>query len=404
MRKKIFKFFSLVFCLLTICACEGKGNKKTEEEPIPAIGFRASDYSLETYKVKKNETLPLLLKRIGLPKDSVSVILTQLDTLFNPRKMKIGQKVEAYYSGDSLNRRLEYAVYSHSKTKVTVFKCADSLYLWNYYKPVEHQEEYVDVLIDNSLWADLTKAGAPAELAIELADIFAWTVNFFGLQKGDRFQTIYTKQVCEGEVIAVDHVDFCRYTRSGSSEICAIKVDDIPGTNDKYFNQNGENLRKTFLKAPLKFTRVSSKFSLRRKHPVTGQIRPHTGVDYAAPMGTPVVALGDGTVISAGWTDNGGGNVIKIKHNSVYTTGYLHLKGFASGIKKGAKVRQGQVIGYVGSTGRSTGPHLDFRVWRNGSPIDPLTMKSPAAEPLPKEYKPKLDSLYNHYISLVNGD
>ena len=142
----------------------------------------------------------------------------------------------------------------------------------------------------------------------------------------------------------------------------------------------------------------------RRKHPVTGQIKPHTGVDYAAPMGTPVVALGDGTVISAGWTDNGGGNVIKIKHNSVYTTGYLHLKGFASGIKKGAKVRQGQVIGYVGSTGRSTGPHLDFRVWRNGSPIDPLTMKSPAAEPLPKEYKPKLDSLYNHYISLVNGD
>ncbi|MGN1226204.1 MAG: peptidoglycan DD-metalloendopeptidase family protein [Candidatus Cryptobacteroides sp.] len=403
MRKKIFKFFSVIFCIGTICACAGKGSKEAEEEPIPAIGFRASDYSLETYSVKKNETLPVLLKRIGLPSDSVTVLLKQLDTLFNPRKMKIGQKVEAYYSGDSLNRRLEYAVYSHSKTKVTVFKCADSLYLWNYYKPVEHQEEYVDVLIDNSLWADLTKAGAPAELAIELADIFAWTVNFFGLQKGDRFQTIYTKQVCEGEVIAVDHVDFCRYTRAGSSEICAIRM-DIPGSNDKYFNQNGENLRKAFLKAPLKFTRVSSKFSLRRKHPVTGQIKPHTGVDYAAPLGTPVVALGDGTVISAGWTDNGGGNVIKIKHNSVYTTGYLHLKGFASGIKKGAKVRQGQVIGYVGSTGRSTGPHLDFRVWRNGSPIDPLTMKSPAAEPLPAAYKPELDSLYTHYISLINGD
>ena len=258
------------------------------------------------------------------------------------------------------------------------------------------------MVINNSLWADLTAQGAPAQLVIELADIYAWTVNFFGLQKGDRFQTIYTQSVCEGEVIGVDHVDFCKYSR-GDDQVCAIRF-DIPGKGDKYFNPQGENLRKAFLKAPLKFTRVSSKFTMRRKHPITGQVRPHTGVDYAAPMGTPVVALGDGVVTFAGWTNNGGGNMIKIQHNSVYNTGYLHLKGFASGIKKGKRVTQGQVIGYVGSTGRSTGPHLDFRVWKNGTPIDPLAMKSPAAEPLPSQYKPQLDSLFTTYSNMLNGD
>ncbi len=403
MRRKHISILLAAGVAMMLAACQnGHNGQKNEADEIPPIGFRESDYHKESTSVKSGETLPALLKRIGLPKDSVGVMLGRLDTLFYPRKMKSGQKVEAYYSGDSLNYKLEYAVYSHSKTKVTVFKCADSLYLWNYQRPVTHEQKSLDVTINSSLWADLTAKGGPADLVIELADIYAWTVNFFGLQKGDRFEVVYTEQMCEGNAIGLDQVDFCRYTR-GSDEVCAIRFDTHNGS-DKYFNQNGDNLRKTFLKAPLKFTRVSSKFTMRRKHPVTGQIRPHTGVDYAAPKGTPVVALGDGTVLSAAWTNNGGGNMIKIRHNSVYTTGYLHLNGFAKGIKKGVKVKQGQVIGYVGSTGRSTGPHLDFRVWKNGSPIDPLSMKSPAADPLPKQYKPQLDSLYTLYTAILSSD
>lgn len=404
MLRKIIHFLGILIFTCSIYSCNTHSdNKRVEEsETIPPIGFRAADYELYTTIVKKNETLPALLRRLGMPSDSMSVLVSKLDTLFNPRRMRIGQRVDAYYSGDSLNHKLEYAVYSHSKTKVTVFKCADSLYIWNYIKPVEHQQKKADVVINNSLWADLIAQGAPAQLVVELADIYAWTVNFFGLQKGDRFQTVYTQSVCEGEVIGVDHVDFCRYSR-GDDQVCAIRF-DIPGKGDKYFNPQGENLRKAFLKAPLKFTRVSSKFTMRRKHPITGQVRPHTGVDYAAPMGTPVVALGDGVVTFAGWTNNGGGNMIKIQHNSVYNTGYLHLKGFANGIKKGKRVTQGQVIGYVGSTGRSTGPHLDFRVWKNGTPIDPLAMKSPAAEPLPSQYKPQLDSLFTAYSNILNGN
>ena len=209
MYKKIIRFLSISALLIAAYGCGGRStsHNEEEEEPMPAIGFRASDYTLETTSVKKNETLPVLLQRIGLPSDSVVVMVSQLDTLFNPRRMRIGQKVEAYYSGDSLNRKLEYAVYSHSKTKVTVFKCADSLCLWNYVKPVEHEQKTVDVVINNSLWADLTAKGAPAQLVLELADIYAWTVNFFGLQKGDRFQTVYTQSVCEGEIIGVDRVD-----------------------------------------------------------------------------------------------------------------------------------------------------------------------------------------------------
>lgn len=404
MQNKLFRFCSLFVIAALSCACRSNASSQQQEpDPIPPIGFRASDYMLETTNVRKNETLPTLLKRIGLPSDSVSTMLSRLDTVFNPRTMRAGAKVEAYYSGDSLDRKLEYAVYSHSKTKATVFKCADSLNLWNYYKPVILEEKVADVAISSSLWADLTNAGAPDALVFELADIFAWTINFFALHEGDRFRTIYTQRVCDGEVIGLEHVDYCRYTGAYSNEtVCAIRIDE-PGLSDRFYAADGSNLRKAFLKAPLKFTRVSSKFTMHRKHPITGQVRPHTGVDYAAPMGTPVVALGDGTVLSAAWTDNGGGNMIKIRHNATYTTAYLHLKGFAKGIRKGAKVRQGQVIGYVGSTGRSTGPHLDFRVWKNGTPIDPLKMKSPAAPPLPQEYMPKLDSLRNFYETMLEN-
>lgn len=405
MKNKIL-LFAAAAAILASCAGNGSRTKSVEPEPIPPIGFRASDYTLETTKVKSGETFPALMKRIGLTAEEASVMSSRLDTIFSPRKMKAGAIVETYFSGDSLNRKLEYAVYHHSKTRYTVFKCADSLYLWNYIRPTEKKVVYSDIVIESSLWNDVHKAGAPVDIVGELSDIYAWTVDFFGLQKGDRFQTVYTEVVCEDEVLYVDRVDFCRYTRpSNHDEQIAVRM-DVGGTgSDKYFNEKGQNMRKAFLKAPLSFKRISSTFSYARKHPVTGKVRPHTGVDYAAPAGTPVYALGDGVVLSAGWTTTGGGNVIKIRHNSVYTTGYLHLKGFAKGIKAGAKVKQGQVIGYVGSTGTSTGPHLDFRVWQNGSPIDPLKMKSPAADPLPKQYQPQLDSLCTMYMEMIgNGD
>lgn len=401
MVKKIILIFSTIALLVS---CGGRNTSK-EEEPIPPIGFRASLYQHDSTKVKSGETFPGLMTRLGLSRSDANLLYSRRDTMFNAQKMKAGARVDAYYTPTDSLPRLEYVVYSHNKIKKTVFKCTDSLYMWNYYRPTEVKERLLDVTIHNSLWVDLQEeCGSEAitgALVGQLSDIYAWTVNFFGLREGDRFQVIYHQVESEGELISVKAVDCCRFSR-GKEEIYAIHFDHS-GLNDKYYDDAGKSLRKAFLKAPLKYNRVSSKFTMHRKHPVTGKVRPHTGVDYAAPSGTPVHALGDGTVISAGWTTTGGGNVIKIKHNSTYTTGYLHLKGFAKGIKKGVKVSQGQVIGYVGSTGVSTGPHLDFRVWKNGSPIDPLSMKSPDATPLPAKYKPELDSLSTLYKGIFES-
>ena len=163
-----------------------------------------------------------------------------------------------------------------------------------------------------------------------------------------------------------------------------------------YYDEQGNSLRKTFLKAPLNYKRISSHFSYARKHPIYHTVRPHTGVDYAAPAGTPVVALGDGVVTFRAYK-GGGGNTIKIRHNSTYETAYLHLQKYAKGLQVGQYVKQGDVIGYVGSSGASTGPHLDFRVWKNGTPVNPLTLESPSAEPLPNDLHPAYDSLALHY-------
>jgi murein DD-endopeptidase MepM/ murein hydrolase activator NlpD len=169
-----------------------------------------------------------------------------------------------------------------------------------------------------------------------------------------------------------------------------------------WWDDNGASMRKAFLKAPLKFSRISSGFSYARKHPVTKKVRPHTGVDYAAPTGTPVMTIGDGVVTSVKY-EGAGGKTIRIRHNSVYSTAYLHLSKYAKGIKAGARVRQGEVIGYVGSTGRSTGPHLDFRVWKNGSPINPLKMESPPAEPLKSANKKAFEQAASNYKAQIDA-
>jgi murein DD-endopeptidase MepM/ murein hydrolase activator NlpD len=226
---------------------------------------------------------------------------------------------------------------------------------------------------------------------VGLSDIYAWTIDFFGLQKGDRFRVLYEQKVCDGEVIAIDTVRYAVFSHDGK-EFPMVMYNQHDGGNI-WWNEKGESMRKAFLKAPLNFTRISSGFSYARKHPVTRKVQPHTGVDYAAPKGTPVMTIGDGVVTSVKY-EGAGGNTVRIRHNSVYSTAYLHLSKYAKGLKAGQRVRQGEVIGYVGSTGRSTGPHLDFRVWKNGSPINPLKMDSPPAEPIKETSRPAFETAY----------
>jgi murein DD-endopeptidase MepM/ murein hydrolase activator NlpD len=229
----------------------------------------------------------------------------------------------------------------------------------------------------------VAEAGETPALAIRLADIFAWDIDFIrDIRVGDTFVAVVEKRSRDGQFVGYGRIEAAQFVNQGEA-YHGFLFADAQG-NAQYFDEQGRSLRKAFLKAPLNFTRISSGFTLNRLHPVLGYRRPHPAIAYAAPMGTPVKTVGDGVVLQRGW-DKGGGNYIKIRHNGVYETVYMHLKGFAKGIANGARVRQGQVIGYVGSTGMSTGPHLDFRMKKNGTYINPRTIKSPPADPVARE-------------------
>ena len=412
-RKNLYILFVfLAFALvLASSGCKRKvQDNETEiveevKDTLPPMGFWPDSLDLAEEVVRNGESFTVLMNRLGLSMNDAIKVAQACDTVFDVRKMRAGNKVQAYYQFDTTGTgstdgpALKYVVYERDKIEMVIFRTSEPFKVWSWTKPVESTREYADVTIKSSLWNDMLAAGISPQLIVPLSEIYAWSVDFFGLQPGDRFRVLYEQRKCDDEIIAVDTIYYAEFVRDGKM-IPAIMFDQGDNGN-LYWNEKGESLRKAFLKAPLKFTRISSGFSYHRKHPVTGKVRAHTAVDYAAPTGTPVMTIGDGTIVSAGWT-NGGGNTVKVRHNSVYTTSYMHLSRYGAGIKAGARVRQGDVIGYVGSTGMSTGPHLDFRVWKNGSPINPLKMDSPPSEPIKPENKPALDSTFRYYRQMID--
>ncbi len=414
MRKKYFSIL-FVFLVLSLAAlspgCKRRAQESETEiaeevkDTLPPMGFWPDSLDLAEDAVRNGETFTGLMNRLGLSMNDAMKMAQACDTVFDVRKMRAGNKVQAYYqfdtsgTGSTEGPALKYVVYERNKIDRVIFRTTEPFNVWSWCKPVESTREYADVTIKSSLWNDMLAAGKSPQLIVPLSEIYAWSVDFFGLQPGDRFRVLYEQRKCDGEIIAVDTIYYAEFIRD-EKMVPAIMFDQGDHGN-LYWNEKGESLRKAFLKAPLKFTRISSGFSYHRKHPVTGRVRAHTAVDYAAPVGTPVMTIGDGTVVSAGWT-NGGGNTVKIRHNSVYTTSYMHLSRYGSGIKAGARVRQGDVIGYVGSTGLSTGPHLDFRVWKNGTAINPLKMDSPPSEPIKPENMPALDSTFRYYRQMID--
>ena len=390
--------------LLAGCTCSNRsgqtqtaGSEETEVE-VNRLGFDPDTLAAYEGKIRRNEFFSNLLMRLGMRTQDSYLLSEACDSVFDVRKFRSGNRFEAYYSGpqdSSLNSVpddavLEYLVYERDAMSDLVVRCRPPFSAWVSEKPVEVTRKYAEVTIRRSLWEDMLDAGVSPLLILNLSDIYAWTVDFFALQKEDSFKVLYDEKTCDGKVIAVDTVRYAVFSHRGE-EFPTIMFNQGDGGNI-YWNDRGESMRKAFLKAPLQYSRISSGFSYARRHPITRRVQPHTGVDYAAPAGTPVMSIGDGKVTSAK-NEGAGGNTIRIRHNSVYSTAYLHLSRFAPGIRAGAMVHQGDVIGYVGSTGRSTGPHLDFRVWKNGSPINPLKMESPPAEPLDEENMPAFKAL-----------
>lgn len=394
MKKSWFCMLVISFVLSAAVSC-GDGSREKEQavevadkpdtpEVSAALGFDPEMYVLREDKVRKGEFFAGLLMKLGMETQDAYNLSSSCDTAFDVRSLRVGNPYRAYYSADTL----KFLVYEKDRINGVVFKCTEPYSVYNTRKAVTVERRYADVTIEHSLWEDMTAEGVSPLLILSLSDIYAWTVDFFGLQKGDRFRVFYDQKMCEGAVISVDTVRYAVFSHAGE-EFSMVMFDQKDGGNI-YWNEKGESMRKAFLKAPLSYSRISSGFSYARRHPITRKVQPHTGVDYAAPKGTPVMSIGDGTVTSMKY-EGAGGNVVRIKHNSVYRTAYLHLSGFAAGLKPGQRVRQGDVIGYVGSTGRSTGPHLDFRVWKNGSPVNPLKMDSPPAEPVKAELKSEFE-------------
>lgn len=347
-----------------------------------AYGIVIDSLILHTGIIQKNQSLADILLPFQVSYARIDHIARNSAPLFDVKKIRAGAQYALLYTPDSLSQ-VHYFIYENNPVEYTVFDLRDSLRVYRSAHPTDTLLTYAAGTIQSSLWNTMVDAGADPMLAVELSEIYAWTIDFFGIQKGDGIEVLYEKVFKGDEYIGLGSVIAAEITHMGHSFPCYRFQQQ---EEFDYYDENGGSMRRTFLKAPLRYSRVSSGFSYARKHPILKITRPHLGIDYAAAEGTPVYTIGDGVVIGKGYERNGGGNYLKIKHNGTYTTVYMHLKGYAKGIQKGMKVKQGQLIGYVGKTGLATGPHLDFRVYRNGHAMNPNNLQAPPAKPV--------DSLY----------
>ena len=400
MKRKLFLVFFIVLILGVLALVPyliGRYGQKpvviTETIDLPTeqhieYGINCDSMRVERGVVRKNQSLSEILSFYDIGSEIIHQIASLSRPIFDVRKMKVGNPYTILFSKDTVPEML-YFIYEEDAVSYITYGLEDKITVKKGEKPLVREVKTTGGIIQTSLWNAMMEQGGNPELASEMSEVYAWTIDFFGIQKGDYYKVVYEDLKVEGKSIGIGKILAACFNHMGS-DIYAFRFNSNGETG--YYDEKAQNLQRAFLKAPLRFKRISSKFSYSRMHPVLKIRRPHLGVDYAADYGTPVQTIGDGTVIDKGWDSKGGGNYLKIKHNSAYSTLYMHLAGFAKGIKTGSRVRQGEVIGYVGSTGLSTGPHLDFRFFKNGQAVDPLKVESPPSEPVAREY---LED-YNH--------
>lgn len=340
-------------------------------------GIVIDSLDVEHYVVEDRQSLSEILNKFGVSMQTIDLLARKSLAVFDVRKIRSGNNYAVISARDSL-KTLQYFVYEVDETDYVVYDFRDSVNISKGKKKVERKLRQASGVINNSLWVSMKNGGVNPFLAIRLSEIYAWAIDFYAIEKGDQYKVFYEELYVDDEPIGIGRVEAAWFQHADRPFYAFYFVQDTIGD---YFDEEANSLRRTFLKAPLRFSRISSRFSHSRLHPVLRIRRPHHGVDYAAPRGTPVHAIGDGKIIKANYS-GGAGNYVKIRHNGTYTTGYMHLWKYGEGIKVGKYVKQGDIIGYVGSTGLSTGPHLDFRFFRNGKAMDPLKVESPPAEPV----------------------
>ena len=367
-------------------------------QPVYRWGVNVDSLDIVDGTIGRNEMLSNILFKYGVSAQTIHYLDRSSDSTWSVRKIQSGKPYHIIRDRDSL-ARARYFVYDINKTDYAVYSLTDSIFSYRGTLPLDTVDNYISGSIQSSLWNAMIEQGAAPELAGMLADVYSWTIDFFGIQKNDSFSVYYQEFYADSVRVATGNILAANFITGGTNHYAFRYI--YHNERGEYFDENGTSLRRAFLKAPLSYSRISSKFSNARVHPVTKVVRAHHGVDYAAPAGTPVYSVGDGVVVTKAWDSKGGGNYLKIKHNSTYTTEYLHLRGYASGINQGTHVSQGQLIGYVGSTGVSTGPHLDYRVFKNGTAIDPLRMDLPAVDPIAASDMPQYISSISGYMNMM---
>lgn len=407
--KAVKQILMLVSLAVTAAACAGTSSESQsdaaapdtipEKEVVIRYGLQIEDFDMIYDTIRRHQTLSDVLLPHRITPKQIHLMTMCPDTVFNARKVRPGQTYAILCDKDSVSTP-HYFVFEEGVKHYVVIDLQNNCSATRYSNPSEWRMDEAAGKVTSSLWVAMQDAGVSAGVVLEMSKIFEWSVDFFGIRKGDEFRIIYEREFVNDTPINNYRIHAASFCASGNI-FYAIPFEQ----EDEmlYYNVDGNSLEGAFLKAPLDFYRVSSKFTNSRYHPVLKIYRPHHGVDYAAPVGTPVYAIGSGKVIKKAYQKNGGGNYVKIRHNKVYVTTYMHLSRFAKGLKEGDHVKQKQVIGYVGSTGVSTGPHLDFRVHENGKPIDPLKIKSQPRKPISKANKPAFDLLADSLVQRLKA-
>lgn len=345
-------------------------------------GLDLNQFSLTEGEIKPGSVISEVLGRFGVSAGEIDALVNNSREVFDVKRIRPHKKWVVLSSADSI-RTPKYFVYEKDQLNYVVFSLTDSLYAWKGQHPTTKVTKSISGVIESSLYQTLYDKDVPSLLALEMANIYAWTIDFYHIQKGDYFKVIYEEKLVEEEPVGSPKILAATFLHKNKEfEAYFFEHAEVA----EYFDEEGGSMRKAFLQAPVEFSRISSKFTKKRFHPVLKRMKAHLGTDYAAPHGTPIQATGDGTITKSGYT-GGNGNYVKIRHNSTYETQYLHMSKRAA--KVGDVVKQGDVIGYVGSTGLATGPHVCYRFWKFGEQVDPFKEEIPSSDPLPLKYLPQ---------------
>ncbi|MDG2475827.1 MAG: peptidoglycan DD-metalloendopeptidase family protein [Flavobacteriaceae bacterium] len=391
MKNKTSLYFFSVFTYIIIVflsSCNSEINEAVKEVPIKyKYGYDESKYLFEEKKVRNGDTFGDILEDQGVDYPEIYQALEKTKNDVDFRKLQIGKPYTLIYKNDSI-RELKAFVYHPTIEGYSFIQLRDSVFGKTFKKTRTYKDLSASGIIDNSLYLTLEEQNKDPLLTYYLSDIYAWTIDFFRLDKGDKFKVIYTEAYVDDSIpVGITKVKAAYFVHKGIERYAfEYETDSIKGIVE-YLDQDAKNLRRAFLQSPIKFGRISSRYNLRRRIAYYGnRIRPHKGTDFAAPSGTPILSTANGTVVESSYT-RANGRYVKVKHNNTYSTQYLHMR--KSNVKVGQFVEQGDVIGFVGMTGNTSGPHVCYRFWKNGVQVDPFKQKLPEAKPINASLKNK---------------